>query len=118
MIMRRSNLSLKMCSDFRMNTGSAFILEKICTIKNMFLFLDIETVPQFSSFDDAPKTFQHLWEKKAKFLIRDETETPDSIYRQAGIYAEFGKIVCISCGYFSADRKLRIKSFSSDDEKN
>jgi uncharacterized protein YprB with RNaseH-like and TPR domain len=82
------------------------------------LFLDIETVPQFSSFDDAPKTLQHLWEKKAKFLIRDETETPDSIYRQAGIYAEFGKIVCISCGYFSADRKLRIKSFSSDDEKN
>jgi len=91
------------------------MLENI-SITNI-LFLDIETVPQNSSFDDAPKPMQHLWEKKSKYLIRDETETPDSIYRQAGIYAEFGKVVCISCGYFSADRKLRIKSFYGDDEK-
>ena len=81
------------------------------------LFLDIETVPQHSSFDDAPEVMKHLWEKKSKYLIRDDVETPDSIYRQAGIYAEFGKVVCISCGYFSADRKLRIKSFYGDDEK-
>jgi len=82
------------------------------------LFLDIETVPQHSTFDGAPKVIQHLWEKKSKYLIKDDKETPDSIYRQAGIYAEFGKVVCISCGYFSADRKLRIKSFYGDDEKN
>lgn len=81
------------------------------------LFLDIETVPQYVNFDDAPKAIQQLWEKKANFLIRDETETPGTIYRQAGIYAEFGKVVCISCGYFSADKKLRIKSFAGDDEK-
>jgi len=92
------------------------MLENI-TITNI-LFLDIETVPQHPSFDDTPKELQQLWEKKSKFLIKkDDTETPDSIYRQAGIYAEFGKIVCISCGYFSADRKLRIKSFYGDDEK-
>jgi len=82
------------------------------------LFLDIETVPQHSSFDDVPKGIQQLWEKKSKYLIKDDKESPDSIYRQAGIYAEFGKVVCISCGYFSADRKLRIKSFYGDDEKN
>ncbi len=81
------------------------------------LFLDIETVPQHSKFDDAPKAIQQLWEKKAKFLIKDETETPETIYRQAGIYAEFGKIICISCGYFSSDKKLRIKSFVGDDER-
>ncbi len=81
------------------------------------LFLDIETVPQHPDFDDAEKTIQHLWEKKSKFLIKDETETPDSIYRQAGIYAEFGKVICISCGYFTADKKFRIKSFSGDVEK-
>lgn len=81
------------------------------------LFLDIETVPQYSKFDEAPKVIQQLWEKKAKFIIKDETETPDTIYRQAGIYAEFGKVVCISCGYFSAEKKLRIKSFAGDDEK-
>ena len=82
------------------------------------LFLDIETVPQHSSFDDVPKGIQQLWEKKSKYLIKDDKESPDSIYRQAGLYAEFGKVVCISCGYFSADRKLRIKSFYGDDEKN
>ncbi len=81
------------------------------------LFLDIETVPQFPRFDDAPKEICDLWQKKSRFLIKDIAETPDSIYRQAGIYAEFGKVICISCGYFSADRKLRIKSFSGDDEK-
>ncbi|CAN5467024.1 3'-5' exonuclease [soil metagenome] len=81
------------------------------------LFLDIETAPQHAKFNDAPKAIQQLWEKKAKFLIKDETETPETIYRQAGIYAEFGKVICISCGYFSADRKLRIKSFAGDDER-
>ncbi|MCX6274467.1 MAG: 3'-5' exonuclease [Bacteroidetes bacterium] len=91
------------------------MLENI-NISNI-LFLDIETVPQHSKFDEAPKAIQHLWEKKAKFLIKDETETPDTIYRQAGIYAEFGKVVCISCGYFSSENKLRIKSFAGDDEK-
>ncbi len=82
------------------------------------LFLDIETVPQHSSFDEAPKEISVLWEKKFHQLRnKDENETPDSIYRQAGIYAEFGKVICISCGYFSADKKLRIKSFYGDDEK-
>jgi len=84
---------------------------------NNILFLDIETVPQHPHFDDAPKVMQSLWEKKSRFLIKDEVETPDSIYRQAGIYAEFGKVICISCGYFSADKKFRIKSFFGDDEK-
>jgi uncharacterized protein YprB with RNaseH-like and TPR domain len=93
------------------------MLENI-TLTNI-LFLDIETVPQHPSFDDTSKEMRQLWEKKSKLLIKkDDTETPDSIYRQAGIYAEFGKVVCISCGYFSADRKLRIKSFCGDDEKN
>jgi uncharacterized protein YprB with RNaseH-like and TPR domain len=92
------------------------MLENI-TLTNI-LFLDIETVPQHPSFDHTSKEMQQLWEKKSKFLIKkDDTETPDSIYRQAGIYAEFGKVVCISCGYFSADRQLRIKSFCGDDEK-
>ena len=90
------------------------MLEHI-SISNI-LFIDIETVPQYDAFDHAPQPVRQLWEKKARFLLRDETETPDSIYRQAGIYAEFGKVVCISCGYFSSDRMLRIKSFAGDDE--
>ena len=82
------------------------------------LFLDIETVPQYSGYEEVPKEISSLWEKKFYQLRnKDENETPDSIYRQAGIYAEFGKVICISCGYFSADKKLRVKSFYGDDEK-
>ena len=84
---------------------------------NNILFLDIETVPQYSNFDDVPIAMRQLWEKKSKFLIKDDKETPDTIYRQAGIYAEFGKVVCISCGYFTSENKLRIKSFAGDDER-
>ena len=52
------------------------------------------------------------------FLLRrnDPDSTPDQMYKSAGIYAEFGKIVCISCG-FNNGIEFRIKSFYGDDEK-
>ena len=62
------------------------------------LFLDIETVPQYPVFEKAEETYQKLWEDKAKFLIKSEEDTPASVFERAGIYAEFGKIVCISVG--------------------
>ena len=84
------------------------------------LFLDIETVPQYGQFDRAEETYQKLWEEKAKFLLKEETDTPASVFERAGIYAEFGKIVCISVGIIAqqeGQRNLRIKSFAGDDEK-
>jgi 3'-5' exonuclease len=81
------------------------------------LFLDIETVPGYSCFSEMAGALKELWEKKCKTLKADPEETPDSLYRHAGKYAEFGKIICISCGFFSDTRKLRIKSFYGDDEK-
>ncbi|HIE16554.1 MAG TPA: 3'-5' exonuclease [Bacteroidales bacterium] len=86
---------------------------------NKILFLDIETVPMASSFDELPEHFQELWIKKAQFLIQED-ETPESIFNRAGIYAEFGKIVCISVGFINEKankRELRLKSFAGDDEK-
>ena len=80
------------------------------------LFLDIETVPQHAVYSEVPKTMQDLWEKKSRFLLKDSDESTESIYRQAGIYAEFGKIICISCGHFNGG-KFRLKSFYGDDEK-
>lgn len=80
------------------------------------LFLDIETVPQYGSYAEVPDTFKNLWEKKCAFLVKEE-ETPESIYSRAGIYAEFGKIICISVGCFTKDETFRIKSFYGDDEK-
>lgn len=85
------------------------------------LFLDIETVPQYRSFDVAPNEWKDLWAAKANVLLRNrEEETVESIYERAGIYAEFGKIVCISCGVVLGgenDRKITLKSFAGDDEK-
>jgi len=85
------------------------------------LFLDIETVSQQSSFDALPETWQLLWQKKASALLRNNAEdSPESIYGRASIYAEFGKIICISCGIVSGsgiDRKIVLKSFYGEDEK-
>ena len=82
------------------------------------LFLDIETVPACASYHDLSDSFKSLWNIKAKQIQqKDETFLPEEVYNRAGIYAEFGKIVCISVGYFAQERELRIKSFYSDDEK-
>jgi 3'-5' exonuclease len=86
------------------------------------LFLDIETVPQYSTHDQLPLNFAALWEKKAVQLSRidkvspDGLVNPDQVYERAGIYAEFGKIVCISTGVLR-NKSLWIKSFYGDDEK-
>jgi len=93
---------------------SAFYLSNI-------LFLDIETVPQYPSYDELPDNCKYLWNKKAEQLLRNrEGDTIETVYSRAGIYAEFGKIICISCGVVSGygdDKKLILKSFSGDDEK-
>lgn len=87
-------------------------------LKNV-LVLDIETVPQFSTFDHLNENWKDLWAHKMKHLIKDDVTAADT-YERAGIYAEFGKIICISVGAFYKDKddfKFRIKSFYGDDEK-
>ncbi|MEO5570063.1 MAG: 3'-5' exonuclease [Bacteroidia bacterium] len=89
------------------------------SIENI-LFLDIETVPQRASFDDVPENEREYWMRKFELLKKSDTDTPATIYPRAGIYAEFGKIICISTGYFiksNGARQFRIKSFYGDDEK-
>ena len=81
------------------------------------LFLDIETVSHEKSFDQLNERMQKLWSHKAEQISKgDENATPESIYDRAAIYAEFGKIVCISVGFFNGER-FRLKSFYSHDEK-
>ena len=82
------------------------------------LFLDIETVPQYESYDQLPEAMTSFWDKKSSYLIKEE-ESPSSIYQRAGIYAEFGKIICISVGNIhSTNGKMlfRMKSFYGDNE--
>ena len=80
------------------------------------LFLDIETVPGVPDFNQMSDKMKILWEKKSRRLQTEEGETADVLYNRAGIFAEFGKIVCISCGCFSG-KEFRVKSFFGDDEK-
>ncbi|HUV01348.1 MAG TPA: 3'-5' exonuclease [Bacteroidales bacterium] len=83
------------------------------------MFLDIETVPAASSFDLLDPAFQILWEKKSK-QFRNEEQTAGDAFERAGIYAEFGKIICISVGFIKEKNPFcfRIKSFYGDDEKS
>ncbi len=82
------------------------------------LFLDIETVPAVSSYSMLDPIFQDHWEKKSK-QFREEEQTAADVYDRAGIYAEFGKIICISVGLIKEKNPFafRIKSFYGDDEK-
>jgi 3'-5' exonuclease len=88
---------------------------------NNILFLDIETVPQYSTYNDLPDDWKKLWDTKSASLVKyHEGQTNETLYPRAGIYAEFGKIVCISCGVLqgnSDQRKIILKSFSGNDEK-
>ncbi len=83
------------------------------------LFIDIETVPQEKEFRQVSNVLQELWDKKST-QFRKEGEAAADVYQRAGIYAEFGKIVCISAGIATIRnglRHFRVKSFAGRDEK-
>ncbi|WP_412464840.1 3'-5' exonuclease [Flavobacterium mekongense] len=86
---------------------------------NNILFLDIETVPEEDNFKALDEEMKLLWEQKTQYQRRDEY-TPEDFYERAGIWAEFGKIVCISVGYFankSDIRNFRVTSFFGEEKK-
>ena len=81
------------------------------------LFLDIETVPQASDYHDLDENTQELWTQKTQYQRR-EGISAEEFYERAGIWAEFGKIVCISAGYFAfqgTQRNFRVTSFHGNE---
>lgn len=89
------------------------------------LFLDIETVSGQAAFGELSEDMQALWAHKARTVMRSsedltEEEQAAAYTDRAGIFAEFGKIVCISVGALHRDKekrlKIRLKSFASEDE--
>jgi len=85
-------------------------------LKNI-LFLDIETVPQLEHWADVSAEIQGLFTQKTAYQRADVSA--EDFYERAGIWAEFGKIICISVGYFiekNNQKQLRITSFFGDDE--
>lgn len=83
------------------------------------LFLDIETVPESEFFSDLSEETQHLFADKTQYQRKDDI-SPEEFYERAGIWAEFGKIVCISVGYFiikNAERQFRTKSIVGNEKE-
>lgn len=86
---------------------------------NNILFLDIETVPEHQNYGILDEETRYLWEHKTQYQRKDEVSAED-FYERAGIWAEFGKIITISVGYFvnKGDiRNFRVTSFWGDEKK-
>ena len=90
------------------------------------LFFDIETASQTHHLSQMSEEMQHLWEEKFSRLSVQMPQKyasyadPAEGWEQAAIYAEFGRIVCISVGFLHLKDKewhLRTKSFCGTDEK-
>ena len=85
------------------------------------LFLDIETVANTYDYNAMDERMKVQWSRKAGFLRREKDLTDEAIYHErAGIYAEFGKIVCIAVGKFfeteTGDLVLKTKTYAGDNE--
>lgn len=93
------------------------MIEKI-NLENI-LFLDIETVPEAENFNVLDEEKKYLFDLKTQYQ-RKEEYTPEEFYDRAGIWAEFGKIICISVGYFTFKgdiRHFRVTSFWGEEKK-
>lgn len=72
-----------------------------------------------ATFDDLPQQLQSLWLEKITKTLPDSANGAEEYANKAGIYAEFGKVICISVGFFTLENNcyhLRLKSFYNDDE--
>lgn len=87
-------------------------------VDSLFI-IDIETVSATEAWTNLPEAWKDLWAQKIEKQL-PEGETPETFYpKRAAILAEFGKIICISAGYFRVrdGRTLfRVKSYSGHDE--
>lgn len=90
------------------------------------MFLDIETVPAKADFSELSAELAHLWEEKYNLIQKrmpekysEETSPAEAFAKSAGIYSEFGKIVCISVGFIhfkGPEMFFRTKSFANENE--
>ncbi len=87
---------------------------------DQILFLDIETVPVVSDYNDLPEIMKKHWDKKTRFMQKTQAKNAAQLYEKAGIFAEFGKIICISAGVIvetKEEKFFREKTFAGHDEK-
>ena len=87
------------------------------------LIIDIETASISESYNDLDERLKKQWDRKAVYLKNeDQIPTDELFFERAGIYAEFGKIICIAAGFFiktkSGEMGLRIKAYTGKNEKD
>ena len=83
------------------------------------LFFDIETVPLTFEYKELDERGQGLWDRKTRFIQERENLNAEEVYEKAGIYAEFGKVVCVSLGFVlqkEGETQIRIKSIANEEE--
>ena len=88
------------------------------------LFLDIECVSGEATLEEMPEAVAALWRQKAPRIMRvdelNDEESARAFVDRAAVYAEFGKIVCISVGMFAGDGEelaFRVKSYADAEER-
>lgn len=90
------------------------------------LFLDVETVSQTESYDQLNEDMAFLWrEKYQQIKLRspekyDESSTVENAFSDTGLFAEFGKIACISLGFMKKEGstyRLKLKSIYGEEEQ-
>lgn len=85
------------------------------------LFIDIETVASTDDYGALDERMKMQWSRKANFFKHDSHLTDEALFHErAGIYAEFGKIVCIAVGKYtdqeSGEMALKTKVYFDDHE--
>ena len=86
------------------------------------LVIDIETASIVESYESLDDRMQKLWDKKAALLQNADDRAADELFFDRGaIFAEFGKVICISVGIFTHEADgsfgIRIKSFAEETER-
>ena len=83
-------------------------------LKEKILYIDIETVPVVYNYSDLDEKTKKLWDRKWQY---NKESTPEELYKKAGIYAEFAKVICIGFGYRS-NKGFETGVLAGDDEKS
>ncbi len=85
------------------------------------LFIDIETVPGTPHFQELPEEWKALWMGKISKTMPENYSVEESYHDRAAILSEFGRVICISTGYFYTDTHgencFKIKSIAGDNER-
>jgi hypothetical protein len=84
------------------------------------LVLDIETVPGVPHYQKLTDEWKQLWFDKVSKTMPENFSPEESYFEKAAILAEFGRVICISTGFFYRGTKgetcFKLKSLAGDDE--